>query len=1004
MAATTMGGQLANAAKNVYTTEVDPLNLSGQGTLFTQNAKNINMGPTGSPPKLANIQQGTDAGDVMKAQQTAGNSLQAQQNLLAALQGQNGLGLQSNLANQLQGANGVGTQNSAIQGLQGAANMYGQIAQGGGPNPAAAMLNQQTGANIANQAALMAGQRGAGANAGLLARQAGQQGGALQQNAVGQGATMQANQQLNALQGLVGAQNAVGGLGSNQVGQQAGMANQIAGQQIGQVNANTQAALSNQQQMQNALAGINQANVANQASVNAGNTALANTTLQGKQGLVGGLLNSLGTGFTAAGAHGGEVVKMANGGIPADAAAASNNGAQSSWGKYLTMAIPILSANANPSDQALFGFAKNALDQSNKKQQNMADGGEAKEFDSAPDNSPPASGDSSSSWGKYMNDTAPAIDTNKQDQSTLGEIGAIAAMFKDGGMAENGGAVKAKNPNQKAKVPGNSYSNDLIPAKLSEGEFVLNREVMESSDPASAAANAVREHLAKNKSNNMARGGSPKMMADNPVPETAPTEDQVDVAAPDIAQVANVPQQPAEASTQDNMSHENPSVLQSTMNEPEIPATVEGNAQELHNRNIDLANKQVTPKTMWDLWKDKSVPGKIATIFGLMMSGAGSGLAHQQNAALEMMNKIVDRDLEAQKVNKEGARNFLTMEADIANKNIHTQLGKQKLFGESLENDKNILMMQKYMEGLNASPELIQEATDRARRANQSIWADARGEITAKGAAIHDLKDKFGNMPQAQAAFPTLDQWLAQKSNDRLNQAGTATAANTKAIADQSLAQGYSGEGIVDPKVYQQFKIMAPEKPSDAAILKMPTRIQMDNLPNEITAIKGNRSLKDEYDRVVEELKKIPAGGETALTAGAGISGSSTAMAAAKLAEKYNPLSQRREALLARLKKELGDDFTENMVPGLGSTKKSLADAQDSAHRMFAARERTLSPTLTQFPQLAAKMAPSKETGAKKGESKGSNGASKTLTPKTSEEDEYEPIGPSWLGLSRKKG
>lgn len=128
------------------------------------------------------------------------NAMAQQQAFLNAAQGQNGLQNQSNVYNQLS-----------------------QVAQGQGPNPAQAMLAQSTGANVANQAALMAGQRGAGANAGLIARQAGMQGGALQQQAAGQGATMQANQSLGAL----------------------GQMGQVAGQQVG----NQQAALQGANQL-----------------------------------------------------------------------------------------------------------------------------------------------------------------------------------------------------------------------------------------------------------------------------------------------------------------------------------------------------------------------------------------------------------------------------------------------------------------------------------------------------------------------------------------------------------------------------------------------------------------------------------------------------------------------------------------------------------------------------------------------------------------------------------
>lgn len=140
---------------------------------------------------------------------------------------------QSDLANTLtpQAASAVSAQNV----LSG---QYAQQAEGQGPNVAMNVLNQATGQNVNNQAALMAGQRGAGANAGLMARQAAQTGAMAQQQAAGQAATTQAQQQ-------IAAQQAQAQLASNQISQSQGA-----------ITANTQA----QQGEQGILQGANTAN------------------------------------------------------------------------------------------------------------------------------------------------------------------------------------------------------------------------------------------------------------------------------------------------------------------------------------------------------------------------------------------------------------------------------------------------------------------------------------------------------------------------------------------------------------------------------------------------------------------------------------------------------------------------------------------------------------------------------------------------------------------------
>ena len=173
-------------------------------------------------------------------------SLEQQQALLQALGAQGGIQNQQQIYQQLQ-----------------------DIAAGKMGNVAQAQLQQATGANVANQAALMAGQRGAGANVGLMARQAAQQGAQTQQQAAGQAAALQAQQQLGAIQGA-------GNLATTQVGQQQAAQN---------------AALQGQLQQQQTLQGANTAYSGQQADLAKGEMGMAGSA-------IGGLAQGIGTGLT----------------------------------------------------------------------------------------------------------------------------------------------------------------------------------------------------------------------------------------------------------------------------------------------------------------------------------------------------------------------------------------------------------------------------------------------------------------------------------------------------------------------------------------------------------------------------------------------------------------------------------------------------------------------------------------------------------------------------------
>ena len=209
---------------------------------------------TGAGYQAGGIQQG----QINNAQTQVTNTQDQQNALLQALAGQGG----------------IQNQNQALQAMQGTAGQYQDLANGTGPNPAQAQLAQNTAQNVAQTGALMAGQRGAAQNVGMLARQAGQQGAATQQQAVGQAATLGAQQQIAGLQGLSGVQSNIANLATQQVGQQ---------QQAAQ--AASQAALSNQSNVYGLQSNINTTN----AGVAAGNQ-------KAQAGLIGGVLGSVGAG------------------------------------------------------------------------------------------------------------------------------------------------------------------------------------------------------------------------------------------------------------------------------------------------------------------------------------------------------------------------------------------------------------------------------------------------------------------------------------------------------------------------------------------------------------------------------------------------------------------------------------------------------------------------------------------------------------------------------------
>lgn len=99
-------------------------------------------------------------------------------------------------------------------------------------------------------------------------------------------------------------------------------------------------------------------------------------------------------------------------------------------------------------------------------------------------------------------------------------------------------------------------------------------------------------------------------------------------------------------------------------------------AQENAAFEHDLANGHITPETYGSLFAKKDTLGKLGTVFGMLLSGAGSGLAHQPNALLQLMQHQIDNDLNAQMRSKENAQNFLRLNQNLElNKAQVKQLG-----------------------------------------------------------------------------------------------------------------------------------------------------------------------------------------------------------------------------------------------------------------------------------------------------------------------------------------
>lgn len=425
----------------------------------------------GSGGSSVAIPSGTNAGQLDSSYNTNQAALGNQQNLLTTLQPQ--------------AASAVGNQNTI-------ANQYANQAAGNGPNVATSALNQTTGQNVANQAALMAGQRGASANPGLMARQAAQQGANTQQQAAGQAATLQAQQQ-------IAAEGAGAQLASNQIAQTQGA-----------TTANTQADQGEQNILQQANTANNQiqGQLAQQSS-SQGASALS--------GLAGGAASILSGGMLA---HGGEVSesnpahpahghkklefihKMAKMGMEhfdAGGLAVPQVSYQAQPGyqapQVQVSQMPAMASNNNDDLQNNFDRLGEATTSGIGK---LANGAPKTQMVAGPDN-----GDAMSNMAAHG-----GMMGRNHVANFLAGGGKVPAMVSPGEVylspdkveaVVNGGAnplaIGEKIPG-KAKVKGDSYKNDIVAKTLDAGGVVVDRKNVK--DP-KKAQKFVQRSIAKKK-------------------------------------------------------------------------------------------------------------------------------------------------------------------------------------------------------------------------------------------------------------------------------------------------------------------------------------------------------------------------------------------------------------------------------------------------------------------------------------------------------------------------
>lgn len=196
-------------------------------------------------------------------------------------------------------------------------------------------------------------------------------------------------------------------------------------------------------------------------------------------------------------------------------------------------------------------------------------------------------------------------------------------------------------------------------------------------------------------------------------------------------------------------------------------------AQELNAEDQEFARDMekghITPETTSSLFAKKDTLGKIGTLFGLLVSGFGSGLAGQPNAVMQMMQNEINNDLEAQKQTNNNARNWyhLSLQHEMQKANIertgveneytraHTgkipsevERTKAETYGKKIQNEKDKMILKEL--GGNV-PEM--------EAANASMYAGTAAQNKMSLTAVqqmYDIASRMSEGPDKQKALAML--------------------------------------------------------------------------------------------------------------------------------------------------------------------------------------------------------------------------------------------------------
>jgi hypothetical protein len=381
----------------------------------------------------------------------------------------------------------------------------------------------------------------------------------------------------------------------------------------------------------------------------------------------------------------------------------------------------------------------------------------------------------------------------------------------------------------------------------------------------------------------------------------------------------------------------------------------------------DLDKGFIKPKTYEDiLWKDKSVPQKILNFFGLMMSGAGAGLTHQPNMLLQMIDKTIANDMEAQKTDQSNRQNWYKMAVEHERYKSENDLTNAQAEAARTGNYQKLLELQR------TQYQNDQLGIPRMQAAQDALHTN----VMASDQLIQDHINSMADGPAKISSQVELDKMKAKHAQD--------FAANNLAFAGKAAVMRAANPikekpGEIIPGITPQF---VDQNRLNAAIQKgrlqasLPNPIfskdaippaDADKVRAELKDLQTNRNNAQAVHDSIEKLSTLPeAGQETFRHAIAKVASAipgGLGTGAAHLIEDPQAGFQRQRAIQKEaLKNRIGGDMSaedkekmiDAMLPNYSDyeRKGGLNEVHEKAMEHFRLNKTESTPTLDTYPGL----------------------------------------------------